>query len=361
MKVYQLMNYYSPTGERPRNPYVPSLMDGISSLSDEVEWFHGVDFIWDDRVFDMDIIHTHWLSFMKASKMEVERFRQRFKEIKEKGIRIVATVHDLEPHYSKSEEENLFYTIVYSYADIFVHLGEYSKKLFEQRYPNVQHVLIPHHVYDHEYKEIPNRKASLRKLHLSSRKKRILCFGAFRDEEELMMVDSLATEAHKLGIEIMAPHYYTMKQWMNRYKRFKRWVKMRLRERQVPGLRIYGWDISHELLPFFFGAADAVLIQRKKILNSGNLPLAFLMGKVCIGPNIGNVGGILKETGNPTFDPSSTTSLCLAVNEGLRLAASGKGEQNREYALHHWSTDTISAEIYHLYQKVLATSEKGFE
>lgn len=361
MKVYQLIDYYSPTGELPLNPYVSILMDGISSLTDEVEWFFGVDFLWDDRIFDMDIIHTHWLSFMKVSETEVQRFRQRFKMIKERKTKIVATVHNLERHYSKSEEGNLFYTIMYSYADVFVHLGDYSKKLFEQRYPNVQHVLIPHHVYDHEYKEIPNRKASLRKLHLSSRKKRILCFGAFRDEEELKMVDSLATEAHKLGIEIMAPHYYTMKQWMNRYKRFKRWVKMRLRERQVPGLRIYGWDISHELLPFFFGAADAVLIQRKKILNSGNLPLAFLMGKVCIGPNIGNVGGILKETGNPTFDPSSTTSLCLAVNEGLCLAASGKGEQNREYALHHWSTDTISAEIYHLYQKVLATSEKGFE
>ena len=32
---------------------------------------------------------------------------------------------------------------------------------------------------------------------------------------------------------------------------------------------------------YFFGAADVVLLQRKKILNSGNLPLAFLMGKVC--------------------------------------------------------------------------------
>jgi glycosyltransferase involved in cell wall biosynthesis len=361
MKVYQLMDYFSETGERPLNPYVSILMDGISNLSDDVEWFHGVDFLWDDRVFDMDIIHTHWLGFMKASKMEVERFRQRFKVIKEKGIKIVATVHNLEKHYSKSEEGNLYYTIVYSHADVFVHLGDYSKKLFEQRYPNAQHVMIPHHVYDHEYPDIPNRKASLRKLHLSSRKKYVLCFGFFRDEEELKMVDTLANEVHKHRIEVLVPHYYTMKKWMNRYKRFKRWVKMRLRERQVPGLHIYGWDISHELLPFFFGAADAVLIQRKKILNSGNLPMAFLMGKVCIGPNIGNVGGILTETGNSTFDPSSTASLCQAVYEGLRSAASGKGEQNREYALRHWSTDTISAEIYHLYRKVLATNGKGVE
>jgi glycosyltransferase involved in cell wall biosynthesis len=359
MKVYQLMNYYSPTGERNQNPYVPSLIDGISNLSDDVEWFHGVDFLWDDRVFDMDIIHTHWLSCINVS--EVKRFRQRFKMIKERNIKIVATVHDLGKLYSKSEEENLFYTIVYSHADVFVHLGDYSKKLFERRYPNTQHVLIPHHVYDHEYPEIPNRKASLRRLHLSSRKKYVLCFGAFRDEEEQKMIDSLVAEVHKQGIEVLAPHYYTMKKWMNRYKRFKRWVKMRLRERQVPGLRIYGWAISHKLLPFFFGAADAVLIQRKKILNSGNLPMAFLMGKVCIGPNIGNVGGILTETGNSTFDPSSTASLCQAVYEGLRSAASGKGEQNREYALRHWSTDTISAEIYHLYRKVLATNGKGVE
>ena len=352
MKVYQLMtNPYSPTG----NPYVATLMDGISSLTDDIEWHYGPDFIWNDHVFDMDIIHTHWLGFI----WDNERFRLRLKMIKERKIKIVATVHNLEEHYSKTEQANLCYTIMYSYADVFVHLGDYSKKLFEQRYPNAQHVLIPHHVYDHLYQETPNRMASLRKLHLSGRKKYILCFGFFRDDEERKMIDSLAAETHKQGIEVIAPHYYEMRPYMNRYQRFKRWVKIHLRELQMPRLHIYGWSISHELLPFFFGAADAVLIQRKKTLNSGNLPMSFLMGKVCIGPNIGNVSGILTETGNPTFDPSSTASMVQAVKEGLCLAESGKGEQNREYALRHWSTDTIAAETYHLYQKVLANGKEN--
>lgn len=344
-----MINTYSPIG----NPYVATLMDGISSLTDDVKWHYDLDFFWSDGIFDMDIIHTHWLSFMTASETEVERFRQRIKEIKEKGIKIVATVHDLERPSFKSELENIFYEIVYDNADVFIHLGAYSKKLFEQHYPNVRHVLIPHHVHDHLYPEIPNRDVSLRKLHLSNRKKYILCFGSFRDEEEQKMVENLATEVRKQGMEVIAPHFFLLNNYMNCYYKFRRKAKMRLWQ-LLYGIHIYGWDISNEQLPYFFGAADVVLLQRKKILNSGNLPLAFLMGKVCIGPNIGNVGSILTETGNPTFDPSSTDSLYLAVKEGFRLAEAGKGQQNREYALCHWSTDNISAEIYHLYQSILA-------
>lgn len=48
--------------------------------------------------------------------------------------------------------------------------------------------------------------------------------------------------------------------------------------------------------------ADIALLQRVKILNSGSLPLNFYFGNVVVGPDVGNVGEILKKTGNPVFN-----------------------------------------------------------
>ena len=101
----------------------------------------------------------------------------------------------------------------------------------------------------------------------------------------------------------------------------------------------------------YFCAADVVLIQRLDILNSGNLPMAFHAGKVVVGPYVGNVGQILRETGNFTFDPHDTRSVVSALQKALTETT--KGKENRTYATEHWSSERVAATLLKFYQQIL--------
>ena len=51
--------------------------------------------------------------------------------MKEAGVKIVATCHDLEPHYDQFADKAESMKIVYGNCDVIIHLGKYSKKLFD--------------------------------------------------------------------------------------------------------------------------------------------------------------------------------------------------------------------------------------
>ena len=100
----------------------------------------------------------------------------------------------------------------------------------------------------------------------------------------------------------------------------------------------------------YFCAADVVLIQRLDILNSGNLPMAYHAGKVVVGPDVGNVGQILRETGNFTFDSHDIGSPVSALQKALTETTRGK--ENRAYATKLWSSDLIATTLLKYYQQI---------
>ena len=115
-----------------------------------------------------------------------------------------------------------------------------------------------------------------------------------------------------------------------------------------------GIRFSHEVIPddmmqCYFCAADVVLIQRVDALNSGNLPMAFHAGKVVVGPNVGNVGAILRETGNYAFDPQDINSAASALQKAL--TETEKGKENRTYATEHWASDIVASSLLKYYQQ----------
>ena len=103
--------------------------------------------------------------------------------------------------------------------------------------------------------------------------------------------------------------------------------------------------ISNEELPYYIIASDLLMIQRKRILNSGNLPLAFLFKKVVVGPDYGNIRNILNESGNPIFNPDNTNSIVQALAQGFQMTQVHKGEDNYLYAKQHFSLQQVS-ELY---------------
>jgi len=118
---------------------------------------------------------------------------------------------------------------------------------------------------------------------------------------------------------------------------------------RIKGIKFSNEVIPDDLMQCYYCAADVVLIQRLDILNSGNLPMAFHAGKVVVGPNVGNVGEILRETGNFTFLPTDSESAIQAVQAALKASATDKGAKNKKYAEGLWSSAVIAGKLLECY------------
>lgn len=334
------------------NPYTRTLINGINSQFDDVHWGEGLDLLWTDEVFEYDIVHFMWPEELSKKHSE-EQIRKRILLLKRHGLKIVSTCHNLNQHYSNSNKSKVIYDIVYCNSDLIFHLGNYSLSLFKEKYGNANNVLLPHQILDQFYKKLPTKEEAKRKLHLKPNTKYILCFGQFRNKEEQKLVIMAAEKIHSEEVEFLAPRFSSIPKGKNIFKKIRPFADLIFFKMRYPYIKMSGLMVSQNDIPYYFTACDIVMIQRVHILNSGNLPMAMFMGNVVCGPSCGNVGEILLETNNPTFDPKDSSSVANALQQSLILASEGKGVQNRKYALEQWNTNLISAMMYNSYVNII--------
>ena len=190
------------------NPYTSTLIDGLKSIDCEIYIDWGILKLWEEKVFDFDIVHIMWPHLLLCrGKFSVKELFCRIDEIKKRQVKIVSTCHNIVPHYCDETNAVAAYNIVYSLSDIVLHLGNYSLHLFEKTYPNVKHLLLYHHIYDDRYKKTITKKTAIKKLHLDKNKRYILCFGAFRDREEQILIQNILNNINDDKIRIIAPQY----------------------------------------------------------------------------------------------------------------------------------------------------------
>ena len=337
------------------NPYIYTLIEEYNLLypEDIISW--GKEEFWSENIFSYDIVHFQWPNaFLSQCNQSVEEFLYHIKRIRSKGVKIVSTCHDLEPHYSQYAQKGDAIKIVYDNSDCIIHLGEYSKRLFETKYPNCIHTLLPHHVYDTIHKSCPSKEESISYLGLSKKKSYILCFGTFRSEEERNLIHELMSKVNKKHIGILAPGYIDLNHSENIWIRFKNKLTKWLYQYWY-GIYISGktWmSVPENDVPYYYGASDIVFVQRLKILNSGNIFMPMLFGKVVIGPDIGNVGPILKEWGYPTFDVSNIQTIEPAFKKGFSMSKLDISEI-RLKQLEKYSTKVITEKLHLLYCNIL--------
>lgn len=349
MKIFQLfVDPYLPSV----NPYVATLMDGVKTIDQSVEFGFGLEKFWEDVIFDYNILHIHWPDFLlsvRSTHADVLQVECRLREIRHHGIKIIVTCHNLKAHYAKNPSFDEAYDVAYSSADVILHMGSYSKNLFEKQYPQAKHIILPHHTYDTLYRLV-DRNESLKKLNLDPAKRYILCFGAFRDKEERVIADEIVGHYRSRGYELLAPGYIRLVKRRNFIIQALQWIRWKYICIMKKYMHVYGRFVSNEMLPYFFCAADISIIQRRRILNSGNLPLGFLMENVVVGPDVGNVGQLLKDSGNPTFNPNDITTLFDAIDKAFTLKDLGKGLDNRDYAKKHFTTEIVSKQLLNIYK-----------
>lgn len=350
MKVYYAVkSLYSQ-----KNPYTRTLANGLSQLDSSIEFVWEHDYFWTEEIFTCDIVHIHWPEqLLMFGNYSSDEFRERLGKIKNAGVKIVVTCHNLAPHKKKNDERIACYNAAYSMADVIVHLGHCSFELFKKKYEFVRNVEIPHHVYDQVYTSIPSRDDAVARLKLNTSKKYILCFGQFRNDEERTLVSNVYKTLKNDGIRVLAPAFSpVLHRRKNVFQVLKSWVNYLRYSILYPGIKKCSNLVPDEELPYYYAAADICLIQRKDILNSGNLPMALLMGNVVVGPNVGNVGQILLETGNYSFNPESPESILDSVKLALS-ASKEKGAQNRQWAQSNLLTSIVCEKLLAVYKNLM--------
>ena len=346
MKVYFVVKEPS---EETVNHFVESLGKALEARGCEV--VYGLERLWRDGVQECNIVHFQWpegifgLFGHRVTDDELARVEQRLAFLKDKGIKIFVQVHNLKPHRNKDKNVLRLYELLNQQADVLVHMGNYSRELLQPQYPGARHIVIPHHIYDNILPFSVSQQEARQRLHLPQDKKIILCFGKFRNNRERELVLSILPSFH--SSIFLIPGFYRETLHTRNPKKFVIRLYNTLRYR-LKGIQFSSEVIPDGMMQCYFCAADVVLIQRLDILNSGNLPMAYAAGKVVVGPDTGNVGGILRDTGNNTFDPEHIESAVDALQKALENTS--KGKANKAYAAKHWSSDIIATKLLKYYQ-----------
>ena len=333
------------------NPYIYTLIEGIRKSHPDCEMSWGRETFWSEEIFSFNVVHFHWpQTFMGKDSHTEKDLLIHLEKMKAAGVKVVATCHDLEPHYDQFADKAESMKIVYSHCDAIIHLGEYSKELFEKRYPHAKHQLIPHHLYDTVYTHFPSRAESLKYLGLPGDRTYILCFGTFRAKQERQLIINLSKQLADKNIIILAPSF--MNVWWRRFKlihlRLLKWYYQYHYNIYCTGRT---WRaVSDERLPYYYGAADIVFIQRVKILNSGNAMMPMLFGKIVVGPDCGNVGPLLKQWEYPVFPVDDTSTIGSTVKEAIEKKQLGL--QNKDIQLGVYATDVIVERLYEAYKEL---------
>ncbi len=334
-----------------------------SYLTDIMQHLNGIDMHIDYALFydttkDFDIIHIQWIEALfdwkKPSKPEVNKMLQALQQWKQKGTKIVITKHNEIPHRSSGSLKKAT-QLCYDYADGVVHLGQYSYK--NSPCSNAVNVIIPHSLYEN----LPNnthRDECRKQLHIPKNRFVVTCFGAIRSEQEYQFILKAFKSFEHQNKTLLTNKWPCFWYWRRspfkrlKYEYFKRLASVK-KQYQLHHKYIEDQDIQ-----LYLNAADLVFIARIDTLNSGNVPLGFTFKKVVVGPNIGNIGEILRESNNPVFDPGNLDSVRKALQQGVELSKKGHGEENYKLGMKNWNLKSSAQKHMSLYHSLCKHSNK---
>ena len=334
------------------NLFVPILCQGLQAKGIDVEV--SVEKFWTDDLF-YQIIHFQRPEEITGRNKQyikkIQLLEKRIAFLKHQGSKFIYTRHNSRPHYY-NPITYLAYNIIESSCDMIVHMGQFSYDEFRQQYPRSHNIIIPHHIYESTYNENISKKEAREKLNLPPDKFIILAFGKFSRKDEIAMVIASFLKFKCKNKYLLAPRLLPFSPHTGNKSSLKKFLSSilyhtskficKLNRIQANSNEMI---ISNEELPYYIIASDLLMIQRKRILNSGNLPLAFLFKKVVVGPDYGNIRNILNESGNPIFNPDNTNSIVQALAQGFQMTQVHKGEDNYLYAKQHFSLQQVS-ELY---------------
>lgn len=225
----------------------------------------------------IDVLHLHWLyPYWSEGSPNVLRqvlrmvdFRRVLGRIQRFGIRVLWTVHNLEPHDGAGPLVRRTYRFVHRSADLRVHHSEWSREAARARYGgNGPSVVVPHGSYEGVYDSTVPPETTRRRIGVEEEQKLLLCFGQIRPykgfDVAVRSMEHLDEDSYHLVVAGRPIGSYGE----------------RLCAASEPSRRItvIGRTLSENELGNLLAAADAVLLPYRDLTSSGALLAALTEG-----------------------------------------------------------------------------------
>lgn len=211
---------------------------------------------------------------------------------------VLWTVHNTHRHGMPDHPGfNALYRMTAERADVQLHLARTSIGLVQRLFPEAR----PREVLLQPFGDLScmigprTRQEARRELGLGEGPPILLAAGTIRaDPEYRMVLRAAAWSGWRVLTQDRRPY-------VRRRHRVQVWIERRLAGgRLVESCRRVPEPVEDQVVK----ACDAVFVPRPHNLNSASVYLGFTFGRAVIGPDLGNIGEVLRATGNPTFRPS---------------------------------------------------------
>ena len=97
---------------------------------------------------------------------------------------------------------------------------------------------------------------------------------------------------------------------------------------------------------------NSIVIPRVDSLNSGNVFLCFTFARQVIGPDIGNIGEVLKVTGNPVYVPEKISTLKDAFELNNNCESIQQGKINAKWLDENCKWETFARHVIDAINKI---------
>ncbi|MDM9557751.1 glycosyltransferase [Bordetella petrii] len=242
-------------------------------------------------------IHLHWLQgVLKGARSEEEArsMAQGFESLmagwKERGIKIIWTVHNILPHQRRfPNAEVLLHKATAKYADLIHVMNKETAKLTRPWYqiPKSRAFYLPHPSYANWYGNVIGRSRARQMLGIADHEFVFLFFGSIQPYKGLIELvqafDALKTRTpgRRLRLLIVGPN--ADPEYTNS-----------LKERAVDaGVSLVPHGVPDEHIQVYFNASDAVVAPYLRSLNSGVALLAATFRKSMVAPDTGAMAEVL--------------------------------------------------------------------
>lgn len=342
------------------NPYMGYLRTG---MGDEVDITFDIDSFWNsDQYFD--IVHIHWPEHVAGYRMAdpdiANKYEERLHYWKGRNASLIITRHNYVPHvdeHNLQKSYNQMYDASYKLCDAIIHIGQPSLQEFEDHleYSKTRNILINHPNY---FVGTPNeitREEARKRLGISNSDTLFLTFGILRKlEEEIQLIDAFLRTNIKNKKLLITRSYMRRTRPTKKYP-FKRLIhEIKMFRYKRKGIVFDGNDvIDTNDTQVYVNASDVVISPRINSLTSGIVYMAFTFGRVVIGPDSGNIGWLLKETGNPFFQPNDLVSMAQAMEEGVKLSKTDLPQHNLDYVKEYGDIYLLGKQYIALFKELI--------
>ena len=310
-------------GKRDANPFFNEIETHSDTLFDYGSFsqfnseYEALLIHWPEAIFNWEHIEERNLTQLKN-----------FLDSINKNITIYHCLHNLDSHGSFKEYNKKLYDIVWAATDVFIHLGTYSRFLFEKRFPDRVHKTIHHPLYKKEFTIIEKNKAR-EQLGIPQNAAVFFIPGKIRTMAERNLVVN-GFKQISINNKFLIAHRFYFKPFpisLSNRPRLKKivnpFVRIFNRIKNSPfktNQAIIGTKyLNNEAMSIMMAAADTIIVPRLMSLNSGMVYLALTYSKAIVAPLIGNIKEVLELTNNYGFEVNKEKAFVEALEQSIQL------------------------------------------